>query len=139
MQIWDYNAIQNYNANMGGVDFLDRMIAAYRQNSKSRKWTVRLIFHMIDFVCASAWIEYRSDSVALKTKAKNTLEYFKFKISISQWLLYSESDAVHEEDNSDEEEASCSAPKRKKPATPYPSQAKRRSGEKLLHAGNCYR
>lgn len=45
--------VSEYNDSMGGVDLLDRIILYYRINARTRKWTVRLIFHMVDFAVAS--------------------------------------------------------------------------------------
>lgn len=56
------NVIKTYNSAMGGVDMLDRMISYYRICARTRKWTVRLIFHMIDFAVATSWIERRREN-----------------------------------------------------------------------------
>lgn len=40
--------IKEYNAVMGGVDFYNRLIRFYRIKIKSKKWTLRLIFHAVD-------------------------------------------------------------------------------------------
>ena len=40
--------IRRYNKSMGGVDLADCLIALYRINLRSKKYYMRLIFHMID-------------------------------------------------------------------------------------------
>ena len=52
-------AVKAYSTNMGGVDNLDRVISFYRISARTRKWTIRLIMHLIDFSLAASWIEYR--------------------------------------------------------------------------------
>lgn len=42
--------LEAYNEHMGGVDFMDTMIAMNRISARTKKWIVRLLFHMIDFV-----------------------------------------------------------------------------------------
>ncbi|CAG4978729.1 unnamed protein product [Parnassius apollo] len=63
-------AIQQYNENMGGVDMLDRVISFYRISARSKKWTVRLIFHLFDFAAAAGWLVYRKEAQMLDTPKK---------------------------------------------------------------------
>lgn len=112
---------------MGGIDLLDRIIAKYRQNAKTRKWTVRLIFRFVDFACAASWVEYRRDCAALKIKQKNIKDYLDFKIAISEWMVYShtpvnDSEIYHSDEDTE-------SPARKRQArSPLPSQSKRKHG-----------
>lgn len=121
--------VESYNENMGGVDMLDRIIATYRQNAKTRKWTVRLILHLFDFACAAAWIEYRRDNVALKVKSKDIMDYLQFKIKISEWLLHLNIPAPDTQELEEEEEVMTNtSTKRRNVITAHPSEAKRKAG-----------
>ena len=83
-----------------------------------------MILHLFDFVCAAAWIEYRRDTVALKKKSKEKMDYLKFKISVSEWLLH-----YQKPTQSDDESDEVSRPiKKRKIQTPHPNQGKRKNG-----------
>lgn len=98
-------AIQQYNTMMGGVDMLDRVISFYRIKARSKKWTIRLIFHFFDFAAAAAWLIYRKEAQLLERPKKDTLDYLDFKIEIANALIYftpaSQQIHMYEECNSD--------------------------------------
>ena len=51
--------IDKYNNGMGGVDLLDQLLSYYRIFIKSKKWTLRFIFHFIDLAVCARPIIYR--------------------------------------------------------------------------------
>lgn len=53
--------VQEYNINMGGVDLMNQMISYYRIFIRSKKWTLRMVTHFIDFSVIQSWIEYKMD------------------------------------------------------------------------------
>lgn len=79
--------VKSYNINMGGVDLLDRVIGNYAIRTRTRKWTIRAIFHFLDFVSAASWLEYREDAADANMQRKEILDYFNFKFSIARDLL----------------------------------------------------
>lgn len=55
--------IRLYNHSMGGVDKMDFLQELYRTFIRSRKWTLRVIFHFIDLSICNGWLEYKRDCV----------------------------------------------------------------------------
>ncbi|XP_046674855.1 piggyBac transposable element-derived protein 2-like [Homalodisca vitripennis] len=80
--------VLQYNSQMGGVDFLDRLISYYRISARTSKWTVRLIMHFFDFAIAAGWIEYRRDQRALGTPKKDMLDLMGFKREYAEFLIH---------------------------------------------------
>ncbi|CAG4977111.1 unnamed protein product, partial [Parnassius apollo] len=54
-------------------------ISYYRISSRTREWTIRLIFHLYDFALAASWIEYKSEQEILGTRKKDILDYLGFR------------------------------------------------------------
>ncbi|KAJ2937295.1 hypothetical protein O0L34_g19536 [Tuta absoluta] len=117
--------IQQYNNMMGGVDMLDRVISFYRISARTKKWTVRLIFHSFDFAAAAAWLVYRHEAQLLELPKKKILDYLDFKVEISNSMLYftSEKEQIHmyeEYDSEQSEETITTSRKRKYIPQPPP-------------------
>ncbi|RWS01065.1 piggyBac transposable element-derived protein 3-like protein, partial [Dinothrombium tinctorium] len=74
-------AIHDYNKNMGGVDLCDQLLAYY-QPPRTRKWTIRAIFHFIDLAICNSWNEYR-ESQSDNTQSDN-LDLFSFRLNIAR-------------------------------------------------------
>lgn len=47
--------IATYNAKMGGVDLLDKLVSLYRIRIYSKKWYWRIINNLISVACVNAW------------------------------------------------------------------------------------
>lgn len=69
---------------MGGVDLLDQLIGLYRIYIRSRKWTLRMIFHAVDFAIVNSWIEYRKDCCVNENEA---LDLMHFRLRIAEALV----------------------------------------------------
>ncbi|XP_050511228.1 piggyBac transposable element-derived protein 3-like [Diabrotica virgifera virgifera] len=110
-------AVKVYNANMGGIDFLDRMISYYRISARTRKWTVRVIMHLFDFAISASWIEYRRDQRLLGTHKKDIMDLFCFKEEYAYFLAHG-----HQESSEDSDpDYECSLPPhRKQPRVSHP-------------------
>jgi hypothetical protein len=80
--------IKLYNSSMGGVDVLDQCISYYRIWIKSKKWTLRMIFHAIDIAAVNSWIEYRKDSKIQGIPEKNIMDLLHFKLGLAKDLIY---------------------------------------------------
>lgn len=75
--------IKMYNKSMGGVDLLDRMISHHRISIRSKKWTLRLIFHAVDLVLVNSWFEYKKDCEILGIQKKKILDLLHFRMRVA--------------------------------------------------------
>jgi hypothetical protein len=121
------NVISHYNTNMGGIDLLDRMIAYYRISAKTKRWTVRTIFHFIDFALAASWIERRRWDLAHQTPNKDRLDFLAFKVDVAHYLLHAENRQEQDEHGLTSEDEDDPAPRRRV-TVPLPCDALRKSG-----------
>lgn len=81
--------IQAYNSSMGGVDKMDFLIGLYRIFIRSRKWTLRLIFHAMDMAVCNSWLEYKRDCQRRGVEKKHVLDLLHFKMEIGNGLVKS--------------------------------------------------
>lgn len=79
--------VRRYNHAMGGVDLFDQLISYYRIFVKSRKWTLRMIFHAVDFAIAQSWLEYRRDAGRLGVPKNKQLDLLHFRIRLADGLI----------------------------------------------------
>lgn len=80
-------AIKLYNKSMGGVALLNQLLSYYRVFIKSKKWTLRMIFHAFDLACVNSWLEYKVEMEAQKTPRKEVLDLLHFKLKIGEALI----------------------------------------------------
>ncbi|KAH7983422.1 hypothetical protein HPB52_011934 [Rhipicephalus sanguineus] len=83
--------VRMYNTSMGGVDKTDFLVALYRTKIRSRKWTLRMIFHIINASVVNAWLEYRRDADARGLAPASQLDLLDFTLRIVQALARVES------------------------------------------------
>lgn len=81
------DVVGKYNANMGGVDLIDRYVSYYRIQLRTRKWTLRVFAHFLDLACCNGWVEYRRDCEAALTPKKDRLDLLDFKANVANVLL----------------------------------------------------
>lgn len=87
LQVPRPHIIKCYNDSMGGIDLIDRMISYYRMSARTKKWTVKTIFHLFDLAIANSWILYRQDRKKLGDKQKDVVKFLEFKLEIADQLL----------------------------------------------------
>nr|CAI5818578.1 unnamed protein product [Callosobruchus analis] len=75
--------IRLYNLSMGGVDKNDFLIALYRTFIRSKKWTLRVIFHYFNLGVCNAWLEYHADM-------KSRMDLLQFTMSVIEGLAFSD-------------------------------------------------
>lgn len=51
--------VAQYNCHMGGVDLLDQLKSYYCYDRKSKRWWLRLFFHLLDLCVVNAFILYK--------------------------------------------------------------------------------
>lgn len=72
------NIITQYNRHMGGVDLLDSHMSRYRILLRSKKWYIKLFYHLLDLTFVNAWLLWKKSDV----NNKMTLAEFKEEVSI---------------------------------------------------------
>lgn len=117
------NVVKAYNTEMGGIDLLDRMISYYRIDSRTKKWTVRVIMHFFDFALAAGWIEYRRDQHALGTRKKDIYDLFEFRKQYAHFLVYGKHEMSDESSDSDYEPRFSSLAPHKRARVAHPPDA----------------
>lgn len=79
--------VQQYNKSMGGVDLADCLLALYRIHLRSKKYYMRLIFHMLDMAIVNSWLLYKRDAKQLKLPNKDILPLALFKLEVADALI----------------------------------------------------
>lgn len=51
--------VSEYNRSMGGVDLSDMLISLYAIDRKSKKWYMRVFYHLIGISISNSWLLYR--------------------------------------------------------------------------------
>lgn len=77
--------VKEYNSNMGGVDLLDSMIGRGKIKIRSKKWYMRIYYHLLDVTITNSWILYKKVSFHRGTEKKRmmTLADFRLKLSVT--------------------------------------------------------
>ena len=89
VQITQPYVVNVYNQHMGGVDLIDMLISLYRINIRSKKYYMKIIFHLIDLSLVNAWLLYRRHCVQSKVKRKDIMSLLSFRIHVAESLLQS--------------------------------------------------
>ena len=88
------NIVSQYNQNMGGVDSHDQMMAYFRMSFKSKKYYMRLVFHLIDMVVVNSWNLMRGEEVKRKVAYEHQTSLCEFKLLLSDSLMMTSKDTV---------------------------------------------
>ncbi|XP_046401535.1 piggyBac transposable element-derived protein 3-like [Ischnura elegans] len=79
--------VKRYNHGMGGVDLLDQLVSLYRIFIRSKKWTLRMIFHALDLAIVNSWLEYREDGKNSGTPQSNILDLLDFRLRVAEGFV----------------------------------------------------
>lgn len=78
--------IKEYNAHMGGVDLMDSHLGRYRIRIKSRKWYMRIFYHLLDLTIINAWILYRTVMGKRGKASKDIMNLADFRSELADTL-----------------------------------------------------
>lgn len=87
IQVTRPQVVNEYNSAMGGVDLYNRYIALYRITVRSKKWTLRVIFHAIDMAVTNSWLEYKRTAQILKVPKKEQLDLLAFRLQLTEEII----------------------------------------------------
>ena len=82
-------AVQVYNCYMGGVDKVDFLISLYWISARTKKWPVRVMFHLLDLSLANSWLQYRDCALTNGTQKSNILDLLGFRNEVGECLIMS--------------------------------------------------
>lgn len=80
--------VQDYNLYMGGVDLMNQMISYYRIFIRSKKWTLRMVTHFIDFSIVQSWIEYKIDCQKSEIPKRQIMDLLAFRMKLAEQLVF---------------------------------------------------
>ncbi|XP_026679870.1 uncharacterized protein LOC113467722 [Diaphorina citri] len=112
------NIVKKYNAEMEGVDLIDRFLVLYRMDSKTYKWTYRAIMHFLDLGACNAWLLYRQNNTNLSRRDLKCL--LEFKLTLADQLIAEDSESS-DDSSTDEEEVGTSACTRQETSSQTPT------------------
>lgn len=78
--------VKEYNAHMGGVDLMDSHLGRYRIRIKSRKWYIRIFYHLLDLSIINAWILYRKSLLKRNVPNKEIMNLANFRSDLAETL-----------------------------------------------------
>lgn len=80
------NIVKQYNSYMGGVDFLDSMIGRNKIKIRSKKWYMRIYYHLLDLTITNSWILYRRVNFHRGIEKEKLLTLSRFRVSLAHTL-----------------------------------------------------
>ena len=87
IQVARPNVIMAYNKYMGGVDLIDMLVSLYRINIRSKKYYMKIIFHLIDLSIVNSWLLYRRHCFQLRLPNKKIFSLLQFRVEVAEALL----------------------------------------------------
>ncbi|CAB4043729.1 Hypothetical predicted protein, partial [Paramuricea clavata] len=79
--------ILRYNKSMGGVDKADMLISLYRIRTKTKRWYIKIFWHLVDMAKVNAWLLYRRHCETLGIPNKRRLPLVDFILEIAEGLI----------------------------------------------------
>lgn len=80
------SVVKHYNKHMGGVDLLDSLIGRYKITMRSKKWYIRIFYHLLDLSVINAWILYKRVHLGKGVSTTNILSLADFRSEVSMVL-----------------------------------------------------
>lgn len=120
--------VKQYNSKMGGVDMADRLIAVCPARSRTKKWPLRFISHMIDLAISNSWLMYKRTEIEKGVPVKKIQQLRHYKMQFSEQILEKyQRDELNEVEN-DCEERPVKRPVGRPGIVPIPSKMRRLHG-----------
>lgn len=122
--------VQEYNKHMGGVDLMDSFLGRFHIAVRSKKWYLRIFFHLLDLTVINAWIIYKKNAMMRNMPKKNILSMGQFRNELAQVLcsLGSNTEVKRGRPSSSSLEIEIQAKKKRGPAVVPPPKDIRRDG-----------
>ena len=79
--------VLQYNKGMGGVDLADMLISLYRMKIKTRRWYIKIFWHLVDMAKVNAWLLYCGHCDQLGIPEKQRLSSLDFALEIAECLI----------------------------------------------------
>ncbi|CAH2109250.1 unnamed protein product [Euphydryas editha] len=81
--------VRLYNNGMVGVDKTDHLVSLYRIFIRSKKWTLRMIFHALNLalVSTNSWLEYQEDCKICNIPSTDVLDLLHFRQRVAEALI----------------------------------------------------
>ncbi|CAK1594464.1 unnamed protein product [Parnassius mnemosyne] len=79
------NIVGEYNRHMGGVDLIDSIMGCYKIRLRSKRWQVRMFYHLLDLSIANAWLLYKRIQKAKGLQEKH-LNSADFRLQVATTL-----------------------------------------------------
>ncbi|XP_033729744.1 piggyBac transposable element-derived protein 4-like, partial [Pecten maximus] len=79
--------IADYTSHMGGVDKADQYLQYYSFNHKTRKWTVKVFFRLLEIMKLNAYQLFLQSPHHLPGQGKQQLSFLQFTQSIIKGLV----------------------------------------------------
>ena len=76
-----------YNKSMGGVDLADMLIALYRIEVKTKRWFIKVFWHLVDICKVNGWLLYRRHSRQLGLPGAKQKPFLQFCTEIATALI----------------------------------------------------
>ena len=77
-----------YSKNMGGVDLADMLISLYRVKVKTKRWYVKVFWHLLDLFKVNAWNLYRCHFARYEKPMRQMLCLLKFSTALGNALIH---------------------------------------------------
>lgn len=81
------NMVSDYNSHMGGVDLHDQFISYYRMSFRSKKYYLRLVFHLIDMAVVNSWLLLRRVEKKKEISYHQLTSLCEFKLRLADILM----------------------------------------------------
>lgn len=75
--------VKEYNAHMGDVDLMDSFLGRYRIKVKTRKWYIRIFYHLLDVAIINSWVLYKSVETKKGLEPRKLMNLAEFRTELA--------------------------------------------------------